>query len=113
MAGAVSGQLAPSTEAAPPPAVDSVAIATPVLPAPSTCTPSPLTTNAVVKKPLRLAFRDPAITRSHVPATAVVLDEPGLELAPPAPELSPELTSAPEPAEAAAAALPSSPPPEP
>jgi hypothetical protein len=47
------------------------------------------------------------------PATAVVLDEPGLELAPPAPEPSPELTSAPEPAEVAAAALPSSPPPEP
>jgi hypothetical protein len=47
------------------------------------------------------------------PATAVVLDEPGLELAPLAPEPSPELTSAPEPAEVAAAALPSSPPPEP
>jgi hypothetical protein len=44
---------------------------------------------------------------------AVVLDEPGLELAPPAPEPSPELTSAPEPAEEAAATLPSSPPPEP
>jgi hypothetical protein len=43
----------------------------------------------------------------------VVLDEPGLELAPPAPEPSLELTSAPEPAEEAAATLPSSPPPEP
>jgi hypothetical protein len=47
------------------------------------------------------------------PATAVVLDELGLELAPPAPEPSPKLTSAPEPAEVAAAALPSSPLPEP
>jgi hypothetical protein len=47
------------------------------------------------------------------PATAVVLDEPGLELATPAPEPSPELTSAPEAAEAAAAVLPSSPLPEP
>jgi hypothetical protein len=83
VAGAVSGQLVPSAEAAPPPAVGSVAIATtgatpgllapsaeaappPALPAPSTCTPSPPTANAVVRKPLRLVFRDPAITRSHV-----------------------------------------------
>jgi hypothetical protein len=43
----------------------------------------------------------------------VVLDEPGLELAPPAPEPSPKPTSAPEPAEVAAATLPSSPPREP
>jgi hypothetical protein len=46
-------------------------------------------------------------------ASAVVLDEPGLELAPPAPEPSPELTNALEPAEVAAATLPSLPPPEP
>jgi hypothetical protein len=66
MAGAVSGQLAPSTQATPLPAVGSMAIATPALLAPSTCTPSPPTAKAVVMKPLRLAFRDPAITRSHV-----------------------------------------------
>jgi hypothetical protein len=47
------------------------------------------------------------------PTTAVVLDEPGLELAPPAPKPWTKLTCASEPAEVAAAALPSSPPPEP
>jgi hypothetical protein len=47
------------------------------------------------------------------PASAVVLDEPGLELAPPDPEPSPELTSAPKPAEEIAATLPGSPPLEP
>lgn len=43
----------------------------------------------------------------------MVLDEPGLELAPPAPEPTPEPTNTLEPAEVAAATLPGSPPPEP
>jgi hypothetical protein len=42
----------------------------------------------------------------------VTLDEPELELAPPAPEPSPEQANAPEPAEGADVALPDSPPPE-
>jgi hypothetical protein len=42
----------------------------------------------------------------------VTLDEPELELAPPAPEPSPEQADAPEPAEVADVALPDSPPPE-
>jgi hypothetical protein len=41
-----------------------------------------------------------------------MLDEPELELAPPAPEPSPEQADAPEPAEGADVALPDSPPPE-
>jgi hypothetical protein len=45
-------------------------------------------------------------------AAAVMLDEPELELAPPAPEPSPERAAAPEPAEGADVALPNSSPPE-
>ncbi|XP_025813059.1 mucin-7-like [Panicum hallii] len=112
VAGAASGQLAPSTEAAPPPAVSSVAIATPALPAPSTCIPAPPAASAVVKRPLKLELRKPTIIRSQVSAAAVTLDEPELELAPPAPEPLPEQVNAPEPAEGADVALPDSPPPE-
>jgi hypothetical protein len=45
-------------------------------------------------------------------AAAVMLDEPELELAPPAPEPLPEQADAPEPAEGADVALADSPPPE-
>jgi hypothetical protein len=68
--GATPDLLAPSAGVAQQPTMSAVAITvriiTPALPASSTCTPSPPTANAVVKKPLRLVFRDPAITRSHV-----------------------------------------------
>jgi hypothetical protein len=64
VAGTVSGQLAPSTEAAPPPAVGAAVIATPALPTPSTCTPAPPATSTVVKKPLKLVLRKPTMIRS-------------------------------------------------
>jgi hypothetical protein len=66
VAGTVSGQLTPSTETAPPPAIGAAAIAAPEMPDPSSCTPTPPTTNIVIKKPLKLVWRKPTMVRSQM-----------------------------------------------
>jgi hypothetical protein len=66
VAGTMSGQLMPSTETAPPPAIGVTDIAVPKLPAPSPCTPTPPATSTVIKKPLKLVWRKPTMIRSQM-----------------------------------------------